>query len=345
MTECALHTLPAALQSEFDSIRDQRDLYRSLLLSEPEPLAIFMGLALETVESIRSALRMPTRDAGAFRGKIERLQMELMGLEQALTALPLPTVSWRLQSASSAINEIALRADITGNALLPVMVVLEELCSHLLIAADTAAVHLTIDEGDEPDEEIEASERRTQPRLAAALKQMSERLATEYGKNVSLVTMGLEDIPEAWSSALFDLLGQMLRNAIEHGIEAPAHRVSLGKSEVGTMVVEFVDRGAAGFELNAQDDGAGLDGDRIAEVAIRLGLLNADAPRPLDPSRIVSLIFHPGVTTSRDPARRGLGMQIVREHVQRLDGKLQIATKRGQYVRFQITLPAVTPTA
>ena len=96
-----------------------------------------------------------------------------------------------------------------------------------------------------------------------------------------------------------------------------------------------------GFELNVQDDGAGLDGERIAEVAVRLGLLNADAPSPLDPSRVVSLIFQPGVTTSRDPARRGLGLQIVREHVQRLGGKLQIAAKRGQFVRFQISLPTV----
>jgi signal transduction histidine kinase len=341
MTETALHILSPALQTEFDSVRDQRDLYRTLLLAEPAPLAAFMSLALETVENIRAALRMPTRDSGAFRGKIERLQIELLSLEQALADLELPTISCRLQSSTSAVNEIALREDITGNALLPAMVVLAELCSHLLIAADAAAVHIALDDDDQADEELEASESVALCKIAAALQQMSEKLAAEFGKQVSLVTMGLEDIPDDWTSTLFDLLGQMLRNAVEHGIEAPAQRVSLGKSEDGTVVIEFVDHGSAGIELNVQDDGAGLDGERIADVAVKLGLLSADDTRPLDPSRVVSLIFHPGVTTSADSSRRGLGMQIMREHLQRLGGRLQIAAKRGQFVRFQMTLPPI----
>jgi signal transduction histidine kinase len=334
--------LSSALQSELDAVRDQRDLYRSLLLCEPEPLAQFMSLALETVESLRSTLRMPTRDSGAFRGKIEHLQMELMSLEQGLSPLQLPTLGVRLHSATDAVNEIALRAEITGNDLLPAMVLLEELCSHVLIAADAAAVHVPIGETAQPDEELEASERRAQRKLAVALRQMSDKLSIEHGKRMSLVTVGLEDMPEDWSSVLFDLLGQLLRNSIEHGIEPPEQRIAAGKPEVGTMAIEFVDRGTQGYELNVQDDGAGLDTERIAEVAVRLGLLAPEAARSVDPGRMLNLIFQPGLTTSLDPGRRGLGMQIVREHVQRLGGKMQIAAKRGQYVRLQIALPSLT---
>jgi signal transduction histidine kinase len=339
MNQPAAITLTQSLQVEFDSIRDQRDLFRSLLLCEPEPLAAFLNLALESVESIRAALRMTARDAAAFRGKIERLQLELIDLEQEVAVLDLPTVSLRLANAMAAINEIGLRAEPSGNALLPVMVTLEELCSHLLIAADVAAAHLPTNDDDDADDDIEASEQRAQPRLAAALRQMGDKLSVEHGKSISLVIMGVEDIPETWTGALFDLLGQLLRNAVEHGIEAPAQRAALTKGEIGTVVIEFVDRGAPGFELNVQDDGAGLDSERIADIAVKLGLLNADTPRPIDSSRIVSLIFHPGVTTSQGSNRRGLGMQIVRDHVQRLGGKLQLAAKRGHYVRFSITLP------
>jgi two-component system chemotaxis sensor kinase CheA len=168
---------------------------------------------------------------------------------------------------------------------------------------------------------------------------MSDKLSIEHAKKMSLVTVGLEDMPEDWSSVLFDLLGQLLRNSVEHGIETPDQRIAAGKPEVGTLAIDFVDRGEQGYELNVQDDGAGLDTERITEVAVKLGLLTSEAARGLDPSRLLNLIFQPGLTTSQDPARRGLGMQIVREHVQRLGGKLQIAAKRGQYVRFQITLP------
>jgi len=322
-------------------MRDQRDLYRSLLLSEPAPLTVFIGQALDTVESLRGALRAPTRDGAAFRGKIDKLQMELLALDQALIGLELPTITARLHDAAAAMNDIGLRAEITGNDLLPAMVLLEELCNHMLSAADIAAVHLPLAEEEEANEELGISERRAQRQLGAALKQISDKLCAEHGKNLSLVTIGLEDIPESWGSALFDLLGQLIRNTIEHGIEVPRQRAALGKSETGTMAIEFVDRGAEGYELNVQDDGGGLDANRLAKVGVKLGLLTAETARALEPVRMINLIFQPGVTTAHDPARRGMGMQIVREHVQRLGGKMQIASKRGQYVRFQITLPSL----
>ena len=110
-------------------------------------------------------------------------------------------------------------------------------------------------------------------------------------------------------------------------------------------MVEFIDRGAQGFDLNMQDDGAGLDAERIAEVAVRLGLLSAEAARSLDPVRLASVIFQPGVTTVKNPARRGLGLQIVRDNVQRLGGRLQVATKRGQFTRYRISFPPLSDTA
>jgi two-component system chemotaxis sensor kinase CheA len=184
-------------------------------------------------------------------------------------------------------------------------------------------------------------DRRAQHKLALALRQMCDKLSAEHNRKMSLVTVGLEDLPEDWSSVIFDLLGQMLRNSIEHGIEPSEQRLTAGKPEIGTMAIEFVERGPQGYELNVQDDGAGLDTERVTEVAVKLGLLSADASRSLDPGRLLNLIFQPGVTTSQDPTRRGLGMQIVRENIQRLGGKMQIAAKRGHYMRYQITLPAV----
>jgi signal transduction histidine kinase len=342
VNETSQHALliSPALQSELEALRDQRDLYRSLLLAEPESLSQFMGFALEAVESLRSILRMPTREGEAFRGKIARLQMELMSLDQALASVQLPTVSVRLQTAAAAVNEIGLRADISGNDLLPAMVLLEELCTHVLVASNAAAVHLPVLD-EEPSESADVAEHRAQHKLGLALRQMCDKLSSEHEKKMSLVTVGLEDLPDDWSSALFDLLGQLLRNAIEHGIESAEQRIAAGKPEIGTLAIDFVERGAQGFELNVQDDGAGLDTERLPEVAVRLGLLTSEASRSLEPGRLLNLIFQPGVTTSKDPARRGLGMQIVRDHIHRLGGKMQIASKRGHYLRFQITLPPI----
>ena len=340
MSDTSIFALSPAQQLEIEALRDQRDLYRSLLLSDLNALGEGLPLALSCVEQLRQTLRTPTRDQTSFRGKIEQLLGELDSLAGALHGLHLPTVSTRLASAQAALREIELRSDISGNDLLPAMVVLGDLCSHITIAADCASVHVPLGDGQgAAAAEIESSGRRPQPKLAIALKQLTDRLAAEHGKHVTLVTLGLEDIPENWISALFDLVGQLVRNAVEHGIEPPERRQALEKPEQGTLVVEFVDHDRDGFELNVQDDGGGLDARGITEVAVRKGLLDADAVSDLDPPKLASLIFQPGVTTARDGARRGHGMRIVRDHVHRLGGKIQAATKHAHYTRFRIHLP------
>lgn len=341
MNDTSIYALSPTMRVELDTVRDQRDLYRSLLMSELPALGVGLSQALISVEELRRVLRAPTRDPVSFRGKIERLLSELTLLEQALNGLHLPTITLRLEHARMALQEIAQRSDITGNDLLPAMVVLGDLCSHIVIAADCASVHVPLREGGEAMPEVEASQRRPLPKLAIALQQLTERLAAEHGKHVTLVTLGLEDIPEAWASVLFDMIGQLVRNSVEFGIESPERRAALEKPEQGTLVVEFVNKGAEGYELNVQDDGAGLDARGIADVAVKRGLIEPDAAGGIEPSQLAALIFQPGVTTARDSARRGQGMRIVREHVQRLGGRIQAATKSAHYTRFRVHLPAV----
>ncbi len=341
MNDTSICALSPATQVEIETLRDQRDLYRSLLLSELPALGAGLTQALVSVEELRAVLRSPTRDQASFRGKIEQLLGELDTLTDALHGLHLPTVSSRLVSAQESLHAIEARTEITGNDLLPAMVVLGDLCSHITIAADCASVHVPLSDDALAPSEIENSQRRAQPKLAIALQQLSDRMAAEHGKHVTLVTLGLEDIPEAWVSALFDLIGQLVRNAVEFGIESPERRAALRKPEQGTLVVEFVDKQTEGFELNVQDDGGGLDARGITEIAVRKGLLAADSAEDLDPPKLASLIFQTGVTTARDAARRGHGMRIVRDHVQRLGGKIQAATKQAHYTRFRIHLPAL----
>ncbi len=341
MNDATVPSLPQGLLAELETLRDQRDLYRSLLLAELRPLAGCMAHALEAVERIRTTLQRSTREGDAFRGKIERLQDELTELGDAMLGLHLPSISARLDSAQAALRSIGLRQQISGDDLLPAMVALEELCSHVAIAADCAAVHLPPPATDERA----LSEPDAPASFAATLQQVSDEFAISQGKRIALVTMGLEQIPEGWIRTLFEVLGELLRNSIEHGIEAPALRVQRSKPEMGTLVVEFIARGAQGFDLNVQDDGGGLNAERMAQVAVRLGLLSAQAAGTLDAPQLASVLLQPGVATPSIPGRRGLGLQIVREHVHRLGGRLQVAAKRGQFTRYRISLPGVAGAA
>jgi two-component system, chemotaxis family, sensor kinase CheA len=171
-----------------------------------------------------------------------------------------------------------------------------------------------------------------------SLEEMAAFLADMYSKRVSLVVVGLEDVPQSYRRPIEKILGQLIHNAIRHGVEAPADRAVQDKPEIGTIAVQFLRVGADGYQLSVQDDGRGLDHDKIRAEAVRQGVLTADAAANTDPRKLASLIFRPGFTTVSEGAR-GIGMDVVRDLVNKAGGKVGIATKPGEYTRFRISLP------
>ncbi len=172
-----------------------------------------------------------------------------------------------------------------------------------------------------------------------SLEEMAHFLADMYSKRVSLVCVGLEDVPGNYRRVVEKILGQLIHNAIRHGLETPADRVVQDKPEIGTVAVQFLRMGPDGYQLSVQDDGRGLDHDKIRAEAVRQGVLTADAAASIDPRKLASLIFRPGFTTVGEGGARGIGMDVVRDLVNKAGGRVGIATKPGEYTRFRITLP------
>jgi signal transduction histidine kinase len=171
-----------------------------------------------------------------------------------------------------------------------------------------------------------------------SLEEMAAFLADMYHKRISLVVVGLEDVPQGYRRTVEKILGQLIHNAIRHGVESPADRTALDKPEVGTVAVQFVRAGSDGFQLSVQDDGRGLDHDRIRAEAVRQGVMTAEEAAKIDPRKLAALIFRAGFTTAEDGAR-GIGMDVVRDLVSKAGGRVGIATKAGEYTRFRVTLP------
>jgi signal transduction histidine kinase len=172
-----------------------------------------------------------------------------------------------------------------------------------------------------------------------SLEEMAAFLADMYGKRVSLVVVGLEDVPQGYRRTVEKILGQLVHNAIRHGVEMPADRAMQDKPETGTVAVQFVRAGSDGFQLSVQDDGRGLDHDKIRAEAVRQGVLSSDEAASIDPRKLATFIFRPGFTTVGDGGARGIGMDLVRELVNKAGGRVGIATKPGEYTRFRVTLP------
>jgi hypothetical protein len=178
--------------------------------------------------------------------------------------------------------------------------------------------------------------------LDSTLTALTELVAQEYNKTVALDCKGMHLIPPRYQSTIKKVSIQLIRNAVMHGIETHAARVALGKPKHGALRLEFKAMPDSSFELHFEDDGCGLDPDKIRATAVARGLLpEADVARLRD-REAIKLIFKSGYSTLSqapgEPAHGG-GMSLVRRYVHEAGGKIALASLLGHETRFKITLP------
>lgn len=165
-------------------------------------------------------------------------------------------------------------------------------------------------------------------------------LAAQQQKQAQLVTEGEEtELDRNLVEQLSDPLVHMIRNSVDHGIEPPAVRVSQGKPALGTVRLSAAHQ-RGGIIIEIQDDGKGLDRDRIQAKGRERGLVKPDAE--LTDQELFALIFAPGFSTAEqvtDVSGRGVGMDVVRRNIEKLRGKVEIQSVAGRGTTFTILLP------
>jgi two-component system chemotaxis sensor kinase CheA len=183
---------------------------------------------------------------------------------------------------------------------------------------------------------------RAQPVRAVfqRMPRLVREVAAQTGKPVRLVTEGEgTEVDKTVIERIADPLTHMIRNAIDHGLETPAARLAAGKPAEGTVRLSALHRSGR-IVLEVADDGAGIDRPLVRRKAIDKGLIPADAA--LSDEEIDNLIFLPGFSTAAtisDISGRGVGMDVVRQSVAALGGRISIASKPGQGSTFTLSLP------
>ncbi|MDP4173892.1 MAG: chemotaxis protein CheA [Bacteroidota bacterium] len=171
-------------------------------------------------------------------------------------------------------------------------------------------------------------------------KRLVRDLSQELGKEVDLITEGAEtELDKTVIEKLNDPLVHIIRNSIDHGVETPAVRKSLGKSEIGKITLSASQSGG-NVLIKIIDDGAGLNKDLIQEKAISKGLISAGVD--LKDSEIYSLIFMPGFSTAKQVTNvsgRGVGMDVVKQAIDNLRGSIEIESKQGIGTTITLKLP------
>jgi two-component system, chemotaxis family, sensor kinase CheA len=176
------------------------------------------------------------------------------------------------------------------------------------------------------------------------LAQVVRKYAREAGKEIDLHLLGEEtELDKIMIEDLADPLMHLIRNAIDHGIEAPDIRRQLGKPEQGIVNLTAFPRGNH-VVITIEDDGAGMDPSRILDTAVEKGVLPADHGLDIERDRkeILDLIFLPGFTTNKtvtEMSGRGVGMDVVKRNVSKLSGMIDINTELGAGSTLSLTLP------
>ncbi|HOV13330.1 MAG TPA: chemotaxis protein CheA, partial [Spirochaetota bacterium] len=173
-----------------------------------------------------------------------------------------------------------------------------------------------------------------------SLNRLVRDLSQNLAKSVNLVTFGNDtELDKNIIDSLKDPLVHIVRNCIDHGIETPDIRESLGKNKSGTITISAQHEGA-NVLIKIEDDGAGLNRERILSKALEKGLIRKDDN--LTDQQIYELIFLPGFSTAQTTTEisgRGVGMDIVKKNIEHLRGTIQLSSQHGAGTTISLLIP------
>lgn len=171
--------------------------------------------------------------------------------------------------------------------------------------------------------------------------QMVQNLGNVYGKNVEMKLSGTHVlVDKAISEKLYDPLLHLVRNAFDHGIEAPEIRRDRGKPETGIIEIRAYHQGSQTI-IEVRDDGQGLNLERIRKKGIELGLI-ADSGYYQNDDELLELLFSPGFSTASKVSEisgRGIGLDIVQTQLETLNGSITVHSSPNQGTSFVLKLP------
>jgi signal transduction histidine kinase len=362
------------------NLKTHGEILRSVLHAGGARFGAFLMATDATLKTINIILKKPAREADAFRLKLEETLEHVDRVRRDAAGLKLSGLESAARKLEDALQDLRSRGSLSGGDFLPLAVKLDQLFIQfaLLRTLSTqaspgrtaaAADSRVTDNGTQIIEapkfteavaETAAAEPAEEPvavpprraavagSLDSTLMSLTELAAQEQNKAVVLECIGLHQVPPRYQAAIKNVAIQLIRNAILHGIESPAERKAAGKAAHGTLQLQFRVAANSSFELLFQDDGRGIDPDKVRSTAVARGLLTEDAASRLRDRQAIKLIFKSGFTTletAPGEGSHGAGMSLVRRYVHEAGGKIALASLLGHETRFKITMPPLDATA
>jgi two-component system chemotaxis sensor kinase CheA len=364
--------LAAQLKGAQDSAQNQMDAFLSILHVDPTQLSSFLDDSDVAFKMINATLRDPARDSATFRRKIDGLFRQIHSIKGEAAAIGLGSMESRAHALENDLAALRDRTDLTGDDFLPLLTKFDDLVSHSHSVRDMVTKLASFREsfGNQPKhvpapparistgdtttrtpkitEEAVAAEatlqRSAREGFVASAQQLADRIANDHGKKVVVTCRGHDQVPETYRRPVKDVLIQLIRNAVVHGIETPAERQSSGKSPEGHIRIQFeMTEGGRAFRMMCEDDGRGLTPDKLRKTAVAKGIISQTDATALSDQEAMMLVFRSGFSTAKDVTRdagRGVGMDVIAEIAARLGGRISLNSEVGKNMRLSLSFPA-----
>ena len=167
-------------------------------------------------------------------------------------------------------------------------------------------------------------------------------LSRKLGKEVALHLSGLEvELDRSMIEALMDPMNHLIRNALDHGIEAPSMRRKLKKNSQASLEIRAYHESER-VVIEVSDDGQGISLERIRETALQKGFATEKELELLSPGQLLRFVLHPAFSTAQtvtDLSGRGVGLDVVKANIEKIGGKIEIESQEGRGTTFRLVLP------
>lgn len=330
--------LEEKVQHEREQSDLQLEMLGSILKADPQLMADFIGNTKNRNQNINEKLKEPAKVQSDFYNKLSFIFREVHGLKGDASSLGLQGFVAIAENLEHTLKDLQGKSKLVGEDFLPLTVSLEELYNLTQAIGDLSQrIAGGSNEGGRPVVSTNAEPVKNQ------LSKFVGEIAERNGKQVDFSCIGMDNVSLNIDTKtnLRELAIQLLRNAVVHGIETPNLRSSHHKLATGHLRIEMAEKNNSVF-MSVEDDGAGIDLEKIRQKLLEKGMYSADEVADMDSKTLIQHIFLSGFSTrdqSDEDSGRGIGMDIVHERVKEMGGKLSIATRTGAYTRFTIVVP------
>ncbi len=299
------------------------------------------------LKEANQSLKQSARGERGLRQLIDRVFRPVHLVKGEAAAMGLGFITQRAKATELELGLLRDREQLEGNDFLPVAVRLEDLFGQLDVLERMLKQLSKLSTAPAPADKAEGKPKTPPPSF---LQSVVAGLSSKLGRQARVVLEGQpsESLPEDRRRQVDDILGQLARNALAHGLESAEERSRAGKTPVGEIRYGLAQNDQGEIELSFRDDGRGIDLETVRRKAVASRRFSPDQAAKMNPKQLMGLIFLPGFSTRGgvdDAAGRGVGLDIVAHSVKRLGGRIGVQSVPGQFTQFRIRLPATDPAA